>query len=446
MMKIFSKKELLCGVFGAVGDLTSGSPGLLAADADGLRLPALDPSSVLHAEARIPRALLWACESDGGAGLAVDLQKLKNFVGAGAKGGEWELSTGQDERGPLLFLKNGGLAFTTRPLPRESARNIGPLKFDFAASLEAPAEGLRGLLKTLRNAKGEADAVALRVENGGLSLRVCDGDAETLASLSLEPFEVSARGEGATWLSCELLAPALSKLLGLRPEFIRLELVQGGPARLTAHLEGGGEVAVLMAPREAPEGNGQEESPQEEGPTGREEAEAPPDEPEEALEEAPEGVSTSDEGGGEEPPGWEVAAPIVSALLWALSRSPAPGATPSLTKCPGCGSSMWGLPGSMCDPCRARRGPGGPAVRPEVAEAVRALEAWLPSETGEFRRLVASLLAALPGGEPLEEMGVEPAPVGWKEVELLGDLLHAIQDSGDVGFAVQRLFGQEAGT
>lgn len=83
------------------------------------------------------------------------------------------------------------------------------------------------------------------------------------------------------------------------------------------------------------------------------------------------------------------------------------------------------------------------AVRPEVRQAVEAMAAWLPSETEEFQRLVASLLAALPGGEALEEAGTEPAPVGWTEAELLGDLLHAIQDAGDVRFAVRRLYEEE---
>lgn len=320
MMKIGATKEIFCGVFGAVGDLTAGSAALLVADAEGLRLSALDPSNVLHVEARIPRALLRACE--GSAELALDPQKLKSFVGAGAKGGEWELATGQDERGPLLHLKNGGLSFTTRPLPRESVRNIGPLKFDFAASLETPAEGLRGFLKTLRNAKKEADAVALRVEKGSLSLKVCDGDGEPLASLVLDAWEVSARGEAGTWLSCELLTPALARLLSLRPDFLRLELVREGPARLTALLDGGGEVAVLMAPREPPEEGGREEGPQEETTNQQE---AAPDEPGpgEVSGEEEEEVAAVEEDGAEEPPEWEVAEPLVLAFsIFALPRPP----------------------------------------------------------------------------------------------------------------------------
>lgn len=95
----------------------------------------------------------------------------------------------------------------------------------------------------------------------------------------------------------------------------------------------------------------------------------------------------------------------------------------------------------------ARPSPGSPSFLTQkpakiatIQEAVEALAAWLPSETDDFKRLVASLLAALPGGEELE--GVEAAPVGWKEVELLGDLLSTIQDAGDVRFAVRRLYAE----
>ena len=77
-----------------------------------------------------------------------------------------------------------------------------------------------------------------------------------------------------------------------------------------------------------------------------------------------------------------------------------------------------------------------------LQDVLAELEAWLPSETPEFVELVGRLLASLPGGEELEELGYEPLPVGWKEAELLGRLLVALQDGADVREAVRVLFGQ----
>jgi len=65
----------------------------------------------------------------------------------------------------------------------------------------------------------------------------------------------------------------------------------------------------------------------------------------------------------------------------------------------------------------------------EIAEE---LGSWFPSETPEFRELVLRILAALPGGDLAYEAGFEPLPIGWKEAELLGKLLLALQDARDV--------------
>lgn len=73
-------------------------------------------------------------------------------------------------------------------------------------------------------------------------------------------------------------------------------------------------------------------------------------------------------------------------------------------------------------------------------ETLEDLATWLPSETTDFIRLVGGLLTALPGGEELEGY-FDPVPgVGWKEVELLGRLLTALETPGDVRKAISKLF------
>jgi hypothetical protein len=79
-------------------------------------------------------------------------------------------------------------------------------------------------------------------------------------------------------------------------------------------------------------------------------------------------------------------------------------------------------------------------ARSELDEVLEELEVWLPSESEEFVELVARVLASLPGGEALEDMGYEPLLLGWKEADLLGRLLVALQDSSDVERAVATLF------
>ncbi len=87
-------------------------------------------------------------------------------------------------------------------------------------------------------------------------------------------------------------------------------------------------------------------------------------------------------------------------------------------------------------------------ARPDLRAAVDELRNWLPEYQSRTLRgyidLIGSLLASVPGGDEAEGMGFEPLPfISWKEFDMLGNLLHAIQDSGDVVYAVQQLFGDE---
>jgi hypothetical protein len=88
-------------------------------------------------------------------------------------------------------------------------------------------------------------------------------------------------------------------------------------------------------------------------------------------------------------------------------------------------------------------------ARPALRDAVRELRNWLPEYTGSrelrgYPELIGRILASVPGGDRAEDMGFEPFPfISWKELDMLGNLIHAIQDSGDVEYAVYQLFESE---
>lgn len=80
-------------------------------------------------------------------------------------------------------------------------------------------------------------------------------------------------------------------------------------------------------------------------------------------------------------------------------------------------------------------------VRKPIRGIADELISWLPNYDrgpGSFPELVWRMLASIPGGEQAEDMGYEPlggeGGLGWKEVELLGDMLNAMdkQDAEDL--------------
>ena len=73
----------------------------------------------------------------------------------------------------------------------------------------------------------------------------------------------------------------------------------------------------------------------------------------------------------------------------------------------------------------------------KLRDAVSELNNWLPNETREYGEFLFRVLASLPGGERLEDLGYEPyAFLGWKEADMLGKLLEAIEEKSDVEQAV----------
>ena len=73
----------------------------------------------------------------------------------------------------------------------------------------------------------------------------------------------------------------------------------------------------------------------------------------------------------------------------------------------------------------------------KLSKATRDLMAWWTSETDEFRDLVIDLLSGLPGSDDLSDrFGITETRnnCGWKEIDLIGNLLVAVNNSDDVAF------------
>jgi hypothetical protein len=86
-------------------------------------------------------------------------------------------------------------------------------------------------------------------------------------------------------------------------------------------------------------------------------------------------------------------------------------------------------------------------ARKNIQKLIEELRSWLPnydSGPDSFPHTLYRILASLPGGDELEDMGYEPMPgIGWKEADLLGQVLTAIQDKGDVEDLVAGLIREE---
>jgi len=71
----------------------------------------------------------------------------------------------------------------------------------------------------------------------------------------------------------------------------------------------------------------------------------------------------------------------------------------------------------------------------ELEKALRELSSWWLSETQEFRNLVVSLLCGLPGADEeyqlSERFVTTDYNCGWKEIDLIGNLLAAVNTEAD---------------
>jgi hypothetical protein len=81
-------------------------------------------------------------------------------------------------------------------------------------------------------------------------------------------------------------------------------------------------------------------------------------------------------------------------------------------------------------------------ARKNIQDLIAELQSWLPNYDhgpNDYPVLLFRILASLPGGDELEDMGYEPFGLGWHEADQLGRVLEAIQDKGDVEDLVSAL-------
>lgn len=85
--------------------------------------------------------------------------------------------------------------------------------------------------------------------------------------------------------------------------------------------------------------------------------------------------------------------------------------------------------------------------RQQIEDIVEELRSWLPNydsqSPNDYPILLFRILASLPGGDELEDMGYETFNVGWHEADQLGRVLEAIQDKTDVEDLVHGLVYEE---
>jgi hypothetical protein len=86
-------------------------------------------------------------------------------------------------------------------------------------------------------------------------------------------------------------------------------------------------------------------------------------------------------------------------------------------------------------------------VRKPIADLIEELKNWLPNYDhgpNDYPTTVFRVLAGLPGGDRLEDMGYEPfGGLGWHEADQLGRILTVIQDKTDVEDLIAGLTEEE---
>lgn len=87
------------------------------------------------------------------------------------------------------------------------------------------------------------------------------------------------------------------------------------------------------------------------------------------------------------------------------------------------------------------------APRKQVQDMIEELRSWLPNYDrgpNDYPTTVFRLLASLPGGEEMEDIGFEPlGGIGWHEADQLGRMLESIQDKRDVEDLVRGLLAED---
>ncbi|MBX6362134.1 MAG: hypothetical protein IRZ03_18930 [Acidobacterium ailaaui] len=82
-------------------------------------------------------------------------------------------------------------------------------------------------------------------------------------------------------------------------------------------------------------------------------------------------------------------------------------------------------------------------MRKQFKEMAENLKYWLSNEPRETVNLFLYVLAAMPGGEELQDLGFDQFQLGWAEVELLEDMLRAINTQDDVREIINLLLNED---
>jgi hypothetical protein len=85
-------------------------------------------------------------------------------------------------------------------------------------------------------------------------------------------------------------------------------------------------------------------------------------------------------------------------------------------------------------------------MRRQVREILDELNSWLPNYdrgADQYPELLFRILASLPGGDQLEDIGYEPFALGWHEFDQLGRVIDAIEDKRDVEDLVAGLLDED---
>jgi len=79
----------------------------------------------------------------------------------------------------------------------------------------------------------------------------------------------------------------------------------------------------------------------------------------------------------------------------------------------------------------------------KLANAINELLAWLPDEPQGYRDIVFNILGAVPGGDLMYDLGYDKYVeyISWKELDMLGNLIDAIQSKEDVKAACEAFYG-----
>lgn len=85
--------------------------------------------------------------------------------------------------------------------------------------------------------------------------------------------------------------------------------------------------------------------------------------------------------------------------------------------------------------------------RKEIQKLVEELRTWLPDYQGtKYADSFYRILASLPGGDELEDMGYEPLPdINWREADQIARVLTAVQNERDLKELIAGLMSEEEG-